>query len=67
MAAAAERITINAEPCGGRPYVRDMCTRGSDALELPAAGLSLEQILEELPDLKAEEITAALCLSTIRG
>ena len=37
-----------------------MRIRVSDVLELLAAGLSSEQVLEELPDLEAEDITAAL-------
>jgi len=36
-----------------------MRIRVSDVLELLAAGLSPEQVLEELPDLEAEDITAA--------
>ncbi len=55
-----ERITINPEQCGGRPCIRGMRIRVTDVLELLAAGLSPEQVLEELPDLEAEDIPAAL-------
>ena len=55
-----ERITINPEQCGGRPCIRGMHIRVTDVLELLAAGLSAEQMLEELPDLEAEDITAVL-------
>lgn len=54
------RITINPEQCGGRPCIRGMRIRVSDVLDLLAAGLSTEQILEEMPDLEAEDIQAAL-------
>ena len=37
-----------------------MRIRVSDILDLLAAGLSKEQILEELPDLEADDINAAL-------
>jgi uncharacterized protein (DUF433 family) len=37
-----------------------MRIRVSDVLDLLAAGLSTEQILEEMPDLEAEDIQAAL-------
>jgi len=37
-----------------------MRIRVSDVLELLAAGLSPEQVLEELPDLEPEDIAAAL-------
>jgi uncharacterized protein (DUF433 family) len=37
-----------------------MRIRVIDILELLAAGLTREQVLEELPDLEPEDITAAL-------
>jgi uncharacterized protein (DUF433 family) len=37
-----------------------MRIRVTDILDLYAAGLTAEQILEELPDLKAEDLRAAL-------
>jgi uncharacterized protein (DUF433 family) len=55
-----ERITINADQCGGRPCIRGMRIRVIDVLDLFAAGLNAEQILEELPDLEMEDIKAAL-------
>jgi uncharacterized protein (DUF433 family) len=54
------RITINPEQCGGRPCIRGMRIRVSDILELLAAQLSAEQILEELPDLEREDLQACL-------
>lgn len=54
------RITINPEQCGGRPCIRGMRIRVIDVLNLLAAGLTREQVLEELPDLESEDITAAL-------
>ena len=60
MAYLFERITINPEQCGGRPCVRGMRIRVIDILDLYAAGLTGEQILEELPDLEAEDLKAAL-------
>ncbi len=55
-----ERITINPNQCGGRPCIRGMRIRVIDILELYAAGLTSDQILEELPDLESEDLTAAL-------
>ncbi len=60
MSDLINRITINPEQCGGRPCLRGMRIRVSDVLDLLAAGLSTEQILEEMPDLEAEDIQAAL-------
>ena len=60
MANLLERITINPEQCGGRPCIRGTRIRVVDVLDLFAAGLNAEQILEELPDLEREDIKAAL-------
>ena len=54
------RITVNLKQCGGRPCIRGMRIRVSDVLDLFAAGLSAEQILEEMPDLEREDLQAAL-------
>jgi len=51
---------VNPRQCGGRPCIRGMRIRVIDILELLAAGLSFEQIIEELPDLELEDIKAAL-------
>lgn len=55
-----ERITINPEQCGGRPCIRGMRIRVIDVLDLFAAGLGAQEILEEMPDLEMEDLTAAL-------
>jgi uncharacterized protein (DUF433 family) len=55
-----DRITVNAEQCGGRPCIRGMRIRVIDVLDLFAAGLSANQILEEMPDLEMEDLKAAL-------
>ena len=60
MADLLERITVNPEQCGGRPCIRGMRIRVIDVLDLFAAGLSAEQILEEMPDLEADDLKAAL-------
>lgn len=56
----AERITVDPEQCGGRPCVRGMRIRVSDVVDLFAAGLTAEEILEEMPDLEAEDLQACL-------
>lgn len=60
MANLLERITINPDQCGGRPCIRGMRVRVIDVLDLFAAGLTSEQILEEMPDLETEDLKAAL-------
>ncbi len=60
MSSFSERITINPKQCGGRPCIRGMRIRVSDVLDLFGAGLSKEQLLEEMPDLEMEDLNAVL-------
>ncbi|HEY4322655.1 MAG TPA: DUF433 domain-containing protein [Mucilaginibacter sp.] len=55
-----ELITTNPAQCGGRPCIRGMRIRVVDILDLLAAGLTQQQVLEELPDLELLDIEAAL-------
>jgi uncharacterized protein (DUF433 family) len=66
MSTIAERITVNPEQCGGRPCVRGMRIRVVDVLDLLAAGLSPQQVLEELPDLEPDDISACLRFASRR-
>jgi uncharacterized protein (DUF433 family) len=61
-----ERITVNPKQCGGRPCIRGMRIRVSDVLDLFAAGLSAEKILEELPDLEADDVKACMVFARRR-
>jgi uncharacterized protein (DUF433 family) len=60
MSELLQRITINPEQCGGRPCIRGMRIRVQDILDLFAAGISTEEILEDFPDLEADDLKAAL-------
>jgi len=66
MVALTDRITIDAEQCGGRPCVRGMRIRVCDVLDLLANGLSPEQIVEELPDLEPADVLACLQFASKR-
>ncbi|MCL5991023.1 MAG: DUF433 domain-containing protein [Bacteroidetes bacterium] len=55
-----ERITINPEQCGGQPRIRGMRIRVIDILDLLSSGLSVKEILTELPDLEREDIKSAI-------
>ena len=61
-----DRITVNPRQCGGRPCVRGMRIRVTDVLDLLAAGLSREQVIEELPDLEPEDVAACLRFASRR-
>ena len=54
------RITTDPRMCGGRPCVRGMRIRVTDVLDLLGAGLSQEAILDEMPDLEVEDISACI-------
>jgi uncharacterized protein (DUF433 family) len=60
MSDLLKRITVNPKQCGGRPCIRGMRIRVIDVLELLAAGLTTDEVLEELPDLEREDLYAAL-------
>ena len=64
MASVLDRITVNPSQCGGRPCIRGMRIRVSDVLDLLSAGLDGPQILEQMPDLEADDIKA--CLANAR-
>jgi uncharacterized protein (DUF433 family) len=54
------RITFNPEQCGGRPCIRGMRIRVKDVLDLLAASVSRDEILEDFPYLETEDIDACL-------
>ena len=60
------RITVNPDQCGGRPCVRGMRIRLVDVLDLLASGLTPQQVVEELPDLEPEDVTACLRFASRR-
>ena len=61
-----DRITIGPGQCGGRPCVRGMRIRVSDVLDLLAAGLSKDEVVEELPDLEPADVMACLIYASRR-
>lgn len=66
MTDVLQRITLDPAQCGGRPCIRGMRIRVIDILDLLASGLSREQVLEEMPDLEPDDITAALFYASRR-
>ena len=66
MVTDGDRITINPQQCGGRPCIRGMRIRVRDVLDLLAAGLTADQIVEELPDLEPADVIAALRFASER-
>ena len=60
MTSQLDRITVNADVCGGRPCIRGLRIRVTDILGMLAAGASRQDILEDYPYLEDRDITAAL-------
>lgn len=66
MSALLDRITTNPDQCGGRPCIRGMRIRVVDVLSLFAAGLSSEEVLEEMPDLEIDDLKAVFSYAARR-
>lgn len=56
----AERITLDADICHGKPCIRGLRYPVEALLELLASGMTAEQILADYADLEREDILAAL-------
>jgi uncharacterized protein (DUF433 family) len=54
------RIAVDPAICGGRPTVAGTRMRVTDILELLASGVSEEEIVQDFPYVKLEDIRACL-------
>ncbi len=59
-------ITIEPGKRGGKPCVRGMRITVGDVLDYLAGGMSIEEILEDFPDLTREDILACLAYAADR-
>jgi uncharacterized protein (DUF433 family) len=59
-----QRITLNPNVCFGKPTIRNMRYPVEFVLDLLAAGMSTQELLEDYPDLEADDITACLVFAT---
>jgi uncharacterized protein (DUF433 family) len=55
-----ERITVDSVVCHGQPVVRGMRYPVQSLLELLAAGMTIEEVLADYPDIEREDLLAAL-------
>lgn len=55
-----DRITSNPEVCHGKPTIRGLRYPVADILELLAGGMTVEEVLEDHPDLERDDVLAAL-------
>jgi len=60
MDSLLERISINPSVCFGKPCIRGTRIWVSLILDFLASGTSMEELLEEYPQLTTEDILAAI-------
>ncbi|MBN7811251.1 DUF433 domain-containing protein [Algoriphagus sp. H41] len=54
------RITVSSEVCHGKPCVRGMRWPVEVIIDLLGSGMTIEEILEDHPELEREDIYACL-------
>jgi uncharacterized protein (DUF433 family) len=54
------RITIDPNICHGKPTIRGLRYPVDNMLELLASGMTIEELLEDYPDLEREDFLACL-------
>lgn len=55
-----ERITIDPEICHGKPTIRGLRYPVDNMLELLASGMTIDELLEDYPDLEREDFLACI-------
>ncbi|MGI8753013.1 MAG: DUF433 domain-containing protein [Acidimicrobiales bacterium] len=55
-----DRITTDSSICHGQPTVRGLRYPVENLLELLASGMTIEEIIEDHPDLERDDLLAAL-------
>ena len=60
MMARLDRITSDPSICHGKPTVRGLRYPVESLLELLASGMTVDEILQDHPDLEREDVLAAL-------
>ena len=61
-----DRITIEPGKRSGKPCIRGLRITVTDVLEYLASGMTQEEILNDFPDLEAEDIRACLAFAADR-
>lgn len=60
MEDALQRITFDPQILGGKPIIRGMRISVEMILELLSKGVSVEELLEDYPELEPADVQAAL-------
>jgi uncharacterized protein (DUF433 family) len=59
-------ITLEPGKCGGKPCIRGLRITVYDVLEYLASGMSEADILQDFPDLTADDVRACLAFAADR-
>ena len=60
------RITIDPDKRGGKPCIRGLRITVYDVLEYLASGMSIEDLLDDFPDLERDDVLATLAFAADR-
>lgn len=60
MKSLINRITIDPEICHGKPTIRGLRYPVENMLELLASGMTIDELLNDYPDLEKEDFLACL-------
>lgn len=60
MSNLLNRITMNPDICHGKPCIRGMRWPVEVIIDMLGSGMSIEQIIEDHPELEKEDILASL-------
>ena len=55
-----ERISSDSEICHGQPTIRGLRYTVENLLELLSAGMTIDEVLADYPDLERDDVLAAL-------
>lgn len=55
-----ERISSDPEVCHGQPTIRGLRYTVENLLELLSAGMTIDEVLADYPDLERDDVLAAL-------
>lgn len=64
MESLLSRITVNPAVCHGKPTVRNMRYTVEMLLDLLAAGMTTDELLQDYPALEADDIKACLAYAS---
>jgi uncharacterized protein (DUF433 family) len=56
----SNRITTDPDICHGKPVIRGLRYPVENMLELMASGMTIEELLQDYPDLEREDLLACI-------